>query len=91
MPVVVQQAVVIAPECGVDPVEPEPVDEEPLPELPLVTDWSVATPGQWAVRARRAELAGLQLVGERDAERNARMANADRQRVCARWARRQDQ
>lgn len=91
LPVVVTREVVIAPECGVFPVEPEPVDEQTLPPQPQVVDWSVATAAQWAVRAVRAELAGLQLQGERDAERNARVENAAKQETCATWSGQQDQ
>ena len=80
---------VIPSECLVLPVEPVPVDPETLPELPAVSDWSRATAPQWAVRARRAELAGLQLNGERNAEREARVTNSASQSACAAWAARQ--
>lgn len=80
---------VIASECFVLPVEPVPVDPETLPELPAVSDWGRATAPQWAVRARRAELAGLQLNGERNAEREARVTNSASQSACAAWAARQ--
>lgn len=88
---VVTQPVVIAAECGLLPVEPEPVAQEVLPPEPAVADWRYASNGDWAIRARRAELAGIQLEGERDAEREARLTNAGRQTVCANWARSQDQ
>lgn len=70
-------------ECFVLPVEPVAVDQEVLPELPNVPAWERATAPQWAIRARRAELAGLQLQGERNAERNARVTNAANQGACA--------
>lgn len=77
---------VIPVECRTYPTEPEPVDVEVLPPAPAVTNWTVAPAADWAVRARRAELAGLQLEGERNAERQARVANASTQRLCADWA-----
>lgn len=77
-------------ECRTEPADPEPVDVEVLPILPNVPAWERATTVEWAVRARRAELAGLQLEGERNAERAARIANAADQRACAAWARDQD-
>lgn len=82
---------VIPVECGTYPTEPEPVDVEILPPPPNVQNWTVAPADAWAVRARRAELAGLQMEGERNAERNARVANSAVQRACADWARSQDQ
>lgn len=74
---------VIPAECHVLPVEPVPVDPEALPPEPVVTDWSRATGPQLAIRARRAELAALQLQGERDAERHARETNAASQHACS--------
>lgn len=82
---------VIPVECRTYPTEPEPVDVEVLPPPPNVQNWTVAPAADWAVRARRAELSGLQLEGERNSERQARVANAAVQRTCAEWARSQDQ
>lgn len=82
---------VIPVECRTYPTEPEPVDVEVLPPPPNVQNWTVAPAADWAVRARRAELSGLQLEGERNAERSARVANAAVQRTCTDWARAQDQ
>jgi hypothetical protein len=44
-----------------------------------------------ARRRERAELAGLHYLGERDAERNARIMNAETQARCRDWAREQEE
>ena len=69
-------------ECKTAPIDPVPVEEVRLPPLPVATD-----PTYTAIRARRAEAAGLFFQGQRDAERDARETNAATQRVCAAWAR----
>lgn len=74
----------IASECRLNPVEPVTVDEPILPALPDAT-----APSYLPVRTQRAELAGLFFQGQRDAEREARIANARTQAVCAAWARAQ--
>lgn len=86
MPVVEIPRPVFPVECLTLAVEPEPVDPEVLPALPEVADWARASAVQWAVRAQRAERAGLQFQGERDSERNARVTNARSQNTCAAWA-----
>jgi hypothetical protein len=81
---VIYRAPVIPVECGLDPVEPEPVDEIALPPLPPEN-----APAYAAIRAQRAELAGLYFRGVAESERHARATNAEPQRVCAAWVRSQ--
>jgi len=88
---------VISPACLVGPVEPNPVDAPPMPDAierpagePTAANWPA-----WMAyvdrRRERAELAGLYYQGERNAEEDARVMNADTQTRCAEWARGQDQ
>ena len=73
---------VLPAECSLEPTEPVPVTPPTLPTLP---DARAST--YWPLRAQRAELAGLSLQAQRDAERDARVTNAQAQHVCADWAR----
>ena len=88
---------VISPACLVGPVEPQPVEVPPIPDAierpagePTAANWT-----SWLSyidrRRERAELAGLYYQGERDAEQNARVMNADTQERCATWAHEHDQ
>lgn len=87
---------VISPACLVGPVEPNPVEVPPIPE-PIIRPAGEPTAANWAEwmayvdrRRERAELAGLYYQGERDAEQNARVMNAETQTRCRDWAREQD-
>jgi hypothetical protein len=84
-------APVIPVECRLDPVAPEDVDRPALvdlPPAPAATDPVARMPYE-ITRRRNAELAGLYFQGLAAEEARARMTNAERQRACADWARRQ--
>ncbi len=81
-PVIVYRSPVLPVECASLPVEPEPVDEVALPVLPAPD-----APAYPAIRARRAELAGLYYQGLARSEQSARVTNAADQLACATWVR----
>lgn len=73
---------VIAPECLVDPVQPQHVDEPLMPALPAPN-----APGYLVTRTQRAELAGLYYQGVAQAVTGAYNTNAATQAACVAWAR----
>lgn len=73
--------IAIPAECRLDPLAPAEVAEPTLPPLPVAN-----APDYLVVRTKRAEAAGLFFQGQRDAERDARVTNAETQKVCSAWA-----
>jgi hypothetical protein len=75
------------PECQLDPATPAPFSPTPLPPLRPETDKTAAAADYWQARARRAELAALNVIGYADELKTTTEGERERIARCALWAR----